>query len=125
MIFFKLSAYFFKDHIIKNPQTTIALPFLTHNISAIGGVYIYCDDSTLLWSLGLLSKSHLLPTSILYILGYILLSNHLKYPTCHSLTRKCHIQLCDLLRNTESEDCDSVIYCRMIVYEFHKAFNTY
>ena len=56
--------------------------------------------------------------------SYILLSNHLKYPTCHSLTRKCHIQLCDLLRNTESEDCDLVIYWRMIVYEFHKAFNT-
>ena len=28
----------FYDYFIKNPQTTIALPFLTHNISAIGGV---------------------------------------------------------------------------------------
>ena len=26
------------NHFIKNPQTTIALPFLTHNISATGGV---------------------------------------------------------------------------------------
>ena len=25
---------------MKNPQTTIALPFLTHNISAIGGVQV-------------------------------------------------------------------------------------
>ena len=26
------------NHFIKNPQTTIALPFLAHNISATGGV---------------------------------------------------------------------------------------
>ena len=31
------SIYFF-NYFIKNPQSTIALPFLTHNISAIGGV---------------------------------------------------------------------------------------
>ena len=30
--------YIFFIHFIKNPQTTIALPFLTHNISATGGV---------------------------------------------------------------------------------------
>ena len=35
---------FLKDHFIKNPQTTITLPFLTHNISAIGGVK-YLQDS--------------------------------------------------------------------------------
>ena len=29
---------FLKNHIIKNPQTTNALTFLTHNISTIGGV---------------------------------------------------------------------------------------
>ena len=35
-IFFKISGYVF----IKNPQTTIALKFLTHIISDIDGVYI-------------------------------------------------------------------------------------
>ena len=32
-----------------NPQTTIALPFLTHNISAIGGVFcsvLFIEDCT-------------------------------------------------------------------------------
>ena len=29
----------FFNYFIKNPQNTIALPFLTHNISATGGVY--------------------------------------------------------------------------------------
>ena len=38
-IFLKLSAYFFKDYFIKNPQTTIALPSLKQNISAVGGVF--------------------------------------------------------------------------------------
>jgi hypothetical protein len=36
-IFFKFSGYFF-NYFIKNPQTTIALTFLTHIISAIDGV---------------------------------------------------------------------------------------
>jgi hypothetical protein len=35
-IFFQTFSIFFKDY--KNPQTTIALPFLTHNISDIGGL---------------------------------------------------------------------------------------
>ena len=35
---FHVSALFF-DHLMKKPQTPIALVFLTHNISAIGGVY--------------------------------------------------------------------------------------
>ena len=34
---------------IKNPQTTIALPFLTHNISAIGGVMHFRTDLNPLW----------------------------------------------------------------------------
>ena len=29
---------YFLNYFIKNPQTTIALPILTHNVSAIGGV---------------------------------------------------------------------------------------
>ena len=33
-----LSAYFLY-YLIKNPKTTIALKFLTHNISGIGGVW--------------------------------------------------------------------------------------
>ena len=37
--FFQTFSIHFKDDFIKNPQTTIALPFLTHNISAIGGVH--------------------------------------------------------------------------------------
>ena len=37
-LFQTFSIYFF-NYFIKNPQTTMALPFLTHNISAIGGVY--------------------------------------------------------------------------------------
>ena len=40
-IFFKLSGYIFFNYFIKNPQTTIALTFFTHIISAIGGV---CSD---------------------------------------------------------------------------------
>jgi hypothetical protein len=36
--FFQTFSIFLKDYLIQNPQTTIALPFLTHNISAIGGV---------------------------------------------------------------------------------------
>jgi hypothetical protein len=36
--FFQTFSIFFLDYFIKNPQTTIAIPFLTHNISAIGGV---------------------------------------------------------------------------------------
>ena len=30
----------FFNYLIKNPQTTIALTFLTHNISTIGGVLL-------------------------------------------------------------------------------------
>ena len=37
--FFQTSSICVFNYFIKNPQTTIALPFLTHNISAIGGVY--------------------------------------------------------------------------------------
>ena len=36
--FFQTFSLSFKDDFIKNLQTTIALPFLTHNISTIGGV---------------------------------------------------------------------------------------
>ena len=36
--FFQTFSISFNDDFIKNPQTTIDLPFLTHNISAIGGV---------------------------------------------------------------------------------------
>jgi hypothetical protein len=36
--FFQTFSIFFLDYFIKNPKATIALPFLTHNISAIGGV---------------------------------------------------------------------------------------
>ena len=45
-IFFKLSVY---SYFSKNPQTTIALPFLTHNISAIGGVMRFRIDFNTLW----------------------------------------------------------------------------
>ena len=36
--FFQTFSIYFFNYLIKNPQITIALPFLTHNISAIGGV---------------------------------------------------------------------------------------
>ena len=38
MIFFQTFSRYFFDYVIKNPQTTIALPFLAHNNSAIGCV---------------------------------------------------------------------------------------
>ena len=38
MILLKLSRYILFKYFIKNPQTTIALTFLTHIISGIGGV---------------------------------------------------------------------------------------
>ena len=38
MIFFQIFRINFFNHLIKNPQTTIALTFLTHNISGVGGV---------------------------------------------------------------------------------------
>ena len=42
MIFFSNFQYmFFFNYFIKNPKITIALLFLTHNISAIGGVLLY------------------------------------------------------------------------------------
>ena len=37
--FFQTFSIYFLNYFIKNPQTTNALPFLTHNISAIGGVH--------------------------------------------------------------------------------------
>ena len=37
--FFQTFSIFSKDYFNRNPQTIIALPFLTHNISAIGGVH--------------------------------------------------------------------------------------
>ena len=40
-IFFKFSGYVSFNCFIKIPQTTIALGFMTHNISAIGGVSTY------------------------------------------------------------------------------------
>ena len=40
--FFQTFSIYFLNHFIKNPQTTIALPFLTHDISVIGGVYTMC-----------------------------------------------------------------------------------
>ena len=36
--FFQTFSIYFLNYFIKNPQTTITLAFLTHNISAIGGV---------------------------------------------------------------------------------------
>jgi hypothetical protein len=39
--FYQTVSIFFKDDLIKNPQTSIALPFLTYNISAKDGV---CDS---------------------------------------------------------------------------------
>ena len=36
--FFQTFSIYFFNYFIKNPQTTIVLPFLTYNISAIGGV---------------------------------------------------------------------------------------
>ena len=36
--FFQTFSIYFLNYFIKNSQTTIALPFLTHNISAAGGV---------------------------------------------------------------------------------------
>ena len=36
--FFQTFSIFLNDYFIRNSQTTIALPFLTHNISAIGSV---------------------------------------------------------------------------------------
>ena len=49
--FFQTFSIFFSNYFIGNPQTTIALAFLTHNISAIGGVdcvrkHIYCQHFT-------------------------------------------------------------------------------
>ena len=46
--FFQTFSIFLKDYFIKNPQTTIALPFLTHNISAIGGVMLLVSGIILL-----------------------------------------------------------------------------
>ena len=37
-IFFHIFSIHFFNHLIENPKTTNALTFLTHNISAIGGV---------------------------------------------------------------------------------------
>ena len=37
--FFQTFSTSFFDYFIKNPQTTIALPFLTNNNSATGGVH--------------------------------------------------------------------------------------
>ena len=39
--FFQTFSIYFFNYFIKNPLTAIALPFLTHNMSAIGGVK--CD----------------------------------------------------------------------------------
>ena len=36
--FFQTFSIHFSNYFMKIPQTTIALPFLTHNVSAIGGV---------------------------------------------------------------------------------------
>ena len=36
--FFQTFSIIFLDYFIKNPQTTIALPFLTHDISATGNM---------------------------------------------------------------------------------------
>ena len=41
--FFQTFSIYFFDYFIKIPQTTIALPFLTHNNSAIGGVSRLCQ----------------------------------------------------------------------------------
>ena len=37
--FFLFRMFFFFNYFIKNPQITIALTFLTHIISGLGGVY--------------------------------------------------------------------------------------
>ena len=42
--FFQFFSIYFFNYFIKNPQTTIALPFLTHNISAIDGVSNYSKE---------------------------------------------------------------------------------
>ena len=39
--FFQIFRIFFSNYFIKNPQTTMALTFLTHIISEIGGVTYY------------------------------------------------------------------------------------
>ena len=36
--FFQTFSICFFNYFIKNPQTTVALPFLTHNITGTGGV---------------------------------------------------------------------------------------
>ena len=41
MIFFQIFRIHFFNHFIKNPQPTIALTFLTHIISDIGGMPTY------------------------------------------------------------------------------------
>ena len=38
--FFQIFSIIFKNYLTKNPQTTIALTFLTQSISAIGGVLL-------------------------------------------------------------------------------------
>ena len=42
--FLQTFSIFLKDYFIKNPQITITLPFLTDNISAIGGLDIVIDN---------------------------------------------------------------------------------
>ena len=47
-IFFKFSGYIF-CYFIKNPQTTVALKFLTYIISAISGVFTVYFSKVLKW----------------------------------------------------------------------------
>ena len=55
--FFQTFSIFLKDYFIRNPQTTIALAFLTHNILAIGGV---CDiiDGPQSTYVGIFKRNH-------------------------------------------------------------------
>ena len=56
--FFQTFRIILLNYFIKNPQITIALPFLTHNISAIGGVL--CCKQTKLYFCHIALKSKFL-----------------------------------------------------------------
>ena len=86
--FFQTFSIYFFNYFIKNPQNTIALPFLTHNISAIGGVWRSPMFFWICWMLsdcfsqyfvltllsnskrscGLLTKSELYVPNIMFVL---------------------------------------------------------
>ena len=43
---------------MKIPQSTIALPFLTHNVSAIGGVFSYTSSTLFNMAIGVVEFSN-------------------------------------------------------------------